>query len=464
MNRKLIFLAMPVVLLVLSLAFTGCPGNSPSDSDPDPVDKTALQTALNAANTAKTGVTASADGTDVSTAAFWVTQDQLTAFNAAIAAAQAVYDNADANQAAVNSAATMLGTAAAAFTAQKQAGTKAGDNPYTVSFDKNSGDTEASPQTKTVISPATTIDTLPGQPTRTGYTFIEWNTAADGAGTAFTETTPVTADITVYAKWQMNVPGIYVVTFNSNGGDTEANPQTKPVISPVITIDALPGQPTRTGYTFTEWNTAAAGTGTAFTEATPVTENITVYAKWQANTYTVTFNKNGGDTEASPPTKTVTSPVTTVGTLPTPPTKTGYTFTEWNTAATGTGTVFTESTPVTGNITVYARWTIIPGANITLSFTDQGAGAFSQGTFTIKKSGTPQTKTITLTGAWDSQTWYVGVNAVGTGDSVTLNAANYSAGFHTISVTVQKGSGAAAVYWSKAITFTVEYKSRRTER
>ena len=70
---------------------------------------------------------------------------------------------------------------------------------------------------------------------------------------------------------------------------------------------------------------------------------------------TVTFNKNGGDTEASPNTMTVTSG-SSVGTLPTAPTRTDYTFKGWNTAADGNGTEFTAATTVTSNITVYAQW------------------------------------------------------------------------------------------------------------
>jgi uncharacterized repeat protein (TIGR02543 family) len=71
---------------------------------------------------------------------------------------------------------------------------------YTVTFDKNGGDTEANPQTRTVASPATTVDSLPADPTRSGYIFIGWNTAPGGTGTPFTASTPVTGNITVYAQ------------------------------------------------------------------------------------------------------------------------------------------------------------------------------------------------------------------------------------------------------------------------
>ncbi|MDR2922598.1 MAG: InlB B-repeat-containing protein [Treponema sp.] len=76
-----------------------------------------------------------------------------------------------------------------------------------VTFDKNhsdaSGFTDANPQTKTVTPPAATVETLPTAPTRTGYNFKGWYDDANAAGgTAFTATTAVTGNITVYARWE----------------------------------------------------------------------------------------------------------------------------------------------------------------------------------------------------------------------------------------------------------------------
>jgi hypothetical protein len=87
-------------------------------------------------------------------------------------------------------------------------------------------------------------------------------------------------------------------------------------------------------------------------------------------------------------------------------------------------------------------------------FVDGGSGAFSQETFTLYKAGLAE-KTISLIGSWDGQTWYVGAQAVGTGPSITLDAANYSVGPHTLSVTVRKVTGGTVAYWSKELTFTV---------
>jgi uncharacterized repeat protein (TIGR02543 family) len=77
--------------------------------------------------------------------------------------------------------------------------------------------------------------------------------------------------------------------------------------------------------------------------------------KLEAVTHTVTFDKNGGDTEATPATLNVTDGET-VGVLPAPPTRSGYAFAGWNTLPNGGGTVFNATTVVSGDVTVYAQW------------------------------------------------------------------------------------------------------------
>jgi uncharacterized repeat protein (TIGR02543 family) len=147
---------------------------------------------------------------------------------------------------------------------------------------------------------------------------------------------------------------VCTVTFDSNGGDTEASPTSAAkTYGVMLTLPTV--NPTRSGYTFTDWNTAADGSGITFTSYTELTESITVYAQWTQSKYTVTFDSNGGGTEASP-----SNAATTYGgtvTLPAAnPTRSGYTFTGWNTAADGSGTAVTSSTKVTEIITVYAQW------------------------------------------------------------------------------------------------------------
>ena len=110
------------------------------------------------------------------------------------------------------------------FAACKDPAGGGGGDDYTVTFDKNhsdsSGFTEANPTTKKVISPATTVGTLPTAPTRKDYTFQNWNTAANGSGSAFTESTAVTKDITVYAKWEPAATGDFSIVLENSGEET----------------------------------------------------------------------------------------------------------------------------------------------------------------------------------------------------------------------------------------------------
>ena len=75
---------------------------------------------------------------------------------------------------------------------------------------------------------------------------------------------------------------------------------------------------------------------------------------WQ-EVFTVTFDNNHGDTEADPETMDV-GDGDSVGELPTPPTKDGYTFEGWNTQDDGDGDAFDDDTVVTEDVTVYAVW------------------------------------------------------------------------------------------------------------
>jgi uncharacterized repeat protein (TIGR02543 family) len=209
--------------------------------------------------------------------------------------------------------------------------------------------------TRGTIPPSKTVDYFPTSPTKTGYTFAGWY-ESDGV-TQFFVNTPVTADIIVYAKWLPNTDTVYTVTYDGNGGTSiGAQYVTAPASTPPdATVGALPTPPTKLFYIFASWNTKADGSGDTFTASTPVTASITVYAQWIANAgYTVTYNSGWG---TSVDAQYVIPPATTVGTLPTPPTKPCYTFGGWWTYKGGTGVQFSASTTVTADITVYAQWT-----------------------------------------------------------------------------------------------------------
>ncbi len=144
----------------------------------------------------------------------------------------------------------------------------------------------------------------------------------------------------------------YKVSFDKNGGNGTTN-------DIEVLCGGVYGQlptPTRTGYTFGGWYTSSSLTGTAATSiSSTATGNKTYYAKWTANTYTVTYNKNSGTiTNES---KYTSYTYGTGLTLPTP-TRTGYTFGGWYTSSALTGTAVTKiSTTVTGDKEYWAKWT-----------------------------------------------------------------------------------------------------------
>lgn len=154
------------------------------------------------------------------------------------------------------------------------------------------------------------------------------------------------------ATESINVPALpsYNVTYNANGGSGAPAGQTK-WYGEDLTLQS--GTPTKTGYSFAGWNTEADGTGTNYSAGETYTGNeaLTLYAKWTANAYTVTWNANGGT--VSPASQTVYYD-SAIGTLPTP-TRAGYEFLGWFTSSSG-GTQITTSTKPQGDKTYYAQW------------------------------------------------------------------------------------------------------------
>ena len=144
--------------------------------------------------------------------------------------------------------------------------------------------------------------------------------------------------------------------------------------------------------------------------------------------HTVTFDKTGGDTEADPSTLNVTDGET-VDALPVPPTRSGYTFAGWNTQPDGSGTVFNETTVVTGDITVYAQWSLHPphapadlqaspgNGQVTLSWDSAAFADYYSlhigtvsGTYDVLPATVTET-TYTVTGLTNDMTYYFAVKA-----------------------------------------------------
>ncbi|MBE7089423.1 MAG: hypothetical protein E7362_01305 [Clostridiales bacterium] len=219
-------------------------------------------------------------------------------------------------------------------------------NTYTVTYDSNGGSAVA-PETKeyglTFAEP-----TAPTKSATAEYTFTFAGWTLDDEDYDFN--TLVTGDITLVAKWT-ETKNTYTVTFNSNGG-TAVDSET---VEYGLTF-AEPTDPTKSATA--EYTFAFAGwtlDGEDYDFNTLVTGNITLVAKWTEtkNTYTVTFNSNGGTvvdretkeygltfTEPTAPTKSATAEYT-------------FTFAGW----TLDGVEYDFTTEVTGNITLVAKWT-----------------------------------------------------------------------------------------------------------
>lgn len=131
------------------------------------------------------------------------------------------------------------------------------------------------------------------------------------------------------------------ITFSTNGGD-----HTAPIIQSEGTEITLP-VPTRDGYTFDAWYTNYQFTQ-KYEDTTMPSENITLYAKWNANKYTITFETNGGN-DIEP----ITEDYETYIELPTPK-KTGYSFEGWYSDEALTQKY--ESNKMPKDITLYAKW------------------------------------------------------------------------------------------------------------
>lgn len=145
----------------------------------------------------------------------------------------------------------------------------------------------------------------------------------------------------------------YTVKYNANGGSGAPSSQTK-WKDQALTLSNT--KPTRTGYSFQGWATSSGGS-VAYAAGASYTSNanVTLYAVWKANTYTVSYNANGGSGAPGSQTKTYGVTLTLSSTKPT---RTNYTFKGWGTSASATTVSYAAGASYTANagITLYAIW------------------------------------------------------------------------------------------------------------
>lgn len=219
--------------------------------------------------------------------------------------------------------------------------------------------------------------------TRDGYTFVRWDTAKDGSGTAYGEgkngvsqyvMKPAGNDL--YAIWKANPATIQYR--NDWPNTTGSTPDTTGNTGDTVTISQNSFD--RPGYTFTGWSTSKRGDPSLNPGDKHTLEpgTTTVWAQWKANPAHLVYNSNIGTVGSE--TKTVDGVVDqTVKTITNPFDRPGYTFSGWNTQADGKGKAYAtgadytltandKSTPKNTSV-LYAQWTI---NKVTLKFDPNG--------------------------------------------------------------------------------------------
>ena len=244
-------------------------------------------------------------------------------------------------------------------------------NEYTISYNANGGSGAPSSQKK-YYGVSTTLSTT--KPTRNGYTFKGW-------GTGSTSTTPSyqpggtytgNASRTLYAVWESDAPKTYTVSYNANGGYNAPGKQTKTHGAALMLSSSIP---TRSGYTFLGWGTSSSSTSVSYASGGRYTTNadITLYAVWQKNpeTYTVTYDANGGSGAPSTQIKTEGVALTLSSTIPI---RSGYTFLGWNMSQSAILPIYYAGGVYTfdASVTLYAVWEYVPPVTYTISFDENG--------------------------------------------------------------------------------------------
>ena len=264
-----------------------------------------------------------------------------------------------------------------------------------VTFDLNGHPDAKNPPASHLVNHGQPVTEPSPTPEEYGYTFGGWykkQTCPDDS--KFDFTTSITDHITLYAKWEINK---YTVTFDFNTGKT-STPKTEEV--EYGSSVSKPTEPTNTGYTFGGWYTDKDCTnGNEFSFDTKITRDITLYAKWTKNRYTVTFDVDGQtDLISSVPVEHgngVSKPDTSKLT------KEGHTFDGWYTDATHTNKYTNWGDSITRNTTFYARWNVNP-YELTIHYTDTDATTKSYDYGTAIKLDIPQRDGYTFDG-WTAE-------------------------------------------------------------
>ena len=296
---------------------------------------------------------------------------------------------------------------------------------YNIEYDTSGGDISGQRDTYDVTTSTFTLVT----PTKTGYTFMGW-TGSNGT----TPQTTVTIEKGSFgnksytANWSDTG---YTISYTLDGGTLTDEPTTYTINTETFTLPA----PTKTGYTFTGW-TGSNGTTpeTTVTVTKGSTGNLNYTANWSVDTYTISYDLDGGTAGAGQPADYTIE--TNTFTLP-EPTKTGYTFKGW-TGSNGTTPqkTVTIDKGTTGDKSYLANWEVV---TYTITYTLLGGTVTDEPTEYNVTTDTFTLPTPTKTGySFDGWT---GSNGTTPTTDVTVTKGttgnlNYTAHWSTVDYTI----------------------------
>lgn len=229
------------------------------------------------------------------------------------------------------------------------------------------------------------------------YAYSSYYTKNVAYGSKFTLGSTAYAQYTGSSTYRSEISGskqiatvptpTYTVKYNANGGSGAPSSQTKTYGK---TLKLSSTKPTRTGYTFQGWGTSSTDTSVNYAAGANYTSNaaVTLYAIWKVNTYTVTYNANGGSGAPSNQTKTHGVNLTLSSTRPT---RTDYTFLGWGTSESSTTVEYAPGASYTANasITLYAIWELAYAkpkiTNMTVDRCTSSGALSDEGTYALVK-------------------------------------------------------------------------------
>jgi len=316
---------------------------------------------------------------------------------------------------------------------------------YTVSYNANGGSGAPASQTKWY---GENLTLQSGTPTRTNYVFLGWSTSSTATSATYSAggTYSANAGATLYAVWKLNA---YTVSYNKGANGTGTNTSDTKIHGTALTLKGAIF--TRTGYTQTGWSTSDGGSK-AYNLSASYTTNaaVTLYPFWTINTWTVSYNLQGGSGSFAAQTKTYNVTLTLRTGSPTKANAsagsytvsynanggsvspasataartTAYTFSKWNTAANGSGTNYNPGGSYTANAgaTLYAQYTgSTSTAAVTLptptrtGYTFAGWYTSASGGSKVGNAGASYTPTgtVTIYAHWTANTYTVSYSATG---------------------------------------------------